>query len=51
MIADPAVPRAPNGGPALCHLCQRMTWLAGSFLEYLLREVELAAHGAARDAP
>lgn len=43
MITAPEIPRLPNGGVALCHVCQRVVFFAGGFMELLILAVEREA--------
>ncbi len=38
-----SVPKAPNGGPALCHRCQRHVYMGGGFLGVLIDALEAEA--------
>lgn len=43
MITHSSVPRLPNGGIALCHLCQRAVYFANGFLLLLTQDLSRAA--------
>lgn len=44
MITHPEIPRFKDGiGIRLCHVCQRLVYFAGGFLELLLRRLDLQA--------
>lgn len=39
MLADQEIPVHPNGGPLLCHMCQRQVYFSNGFLPLLIKEV------------
>jgi hypothetical protein len=46
MLVAPEVPRRHDGAIAICVDCQRLMWLAGSYLHVLVRELERTAFRA-----
>lgn len=51
MITDEVIPRLENGGIALCHICQRQLWFAGSFLGMVADDLKRMAKYPARRQP
>lgn len=43
MLVSEEVPRTPDGGIQLCHLCQRALYFAGGFLPLLVKDLRRAA--------
>jgi hypothetical protein len=43
MLTCDDVPKGSNGGPLLCHRCQRSVYFAGGFLKLLVKHVKREA--------
>lgn len=43
LITDDAIPKLPNGGPALCHACQRSVYFRNGYLPLMIADLKREA--------